>query len=83
MSSNSEGPSRRVFNVTPSDSVNFANIVRQLYIGTSVTGSVVVVNNNGEVTTFTNVPQGAIIGPFNIVRVNATGTTASNIVAFE
>jgi len=79
--SNSEGPSRRVFTVTPSDSTNFSRIVRQLYVGN--TGNIAVVNNDNSVTTFVNVPQGYIVGPFNIVRINATNTTASNIVAFE
>lgn len=81
--SNSEGPSRRVFAVTPSDSVNFSRVVRQIYVGTSIGGSVVIVNNDGTTATFTNVPQGSILGPFNIVRINQTGTTASNILAFE
>lgn len=79
--SNSEGPSRRVFAVTPSDSVNFPRIVRQLYVG--IGGNIVVVNNDNSTTTFSNVIQGTIIGPFNIVRVNNTNTTAGSIVAFE
>jgi hypothetical protein len=79
--SNSEGPSRRVFTVTPSDSINFSRIVRQLYVG--VGGNIVVVNNDNSTTTFVNVIQGTIIGPFNIVRVNNTNTTASSLVAFE
>lgn len=73
-------PSDTLVAVTPHDSTNFTSIVRQLYVG--VTGDVVVVTQAGVVITFKAVPAGASIGPFFIKRVNATGTTATNIVAF-
>ena len=73
-------PGLSLFAVTKSDSVNFSNDVRQLYVGTG--GDVVVVTSEGTVITFKNVADGTTIGPFFIRRVNSTGTTASNIVAF-
>lgn len=75
-----QSPSPLVFAVTPHASTNFAQEVRQLYVGTA--GNVAVVNVDNTVVTFSNVNAGAIIGPFYIKRVNAIGTTASNIVAF-
>lgn len=74
-------PSYKVFAVTPSDSVNFSAEVRQLYIG--ATGNVTVVNQDNSTCTFVSVAAGAVLGPFFIKRVNATGTTASSIVAFN
>lgn len=74
-------PSYKVFAVTPSDSVNFSAEVRQLYIG--VGGNVTVVNQDGTTCQFVGLSAGSVIGPFFIKRVNATGTTASSIVAFN
>lgn len=74
-------PSPKVFTVIPSDSVNFTKEVRQLYVGTS--GDVSVVNQDGSVCTFKNVLAGSTIGPFFLLRVNNSLTTASNIIAFN
>jgi len=83
MSSSSTSPSSNCFNVTPSDSVSFSRPVRQLYVGTSSIGNVSVLTHSGTTVVFNNVSAGVILGPFYITRVNATGTTATNIVAFE
>ena len=81
MSSTKEiNPSPLVFAVTPHASTNFPQEVRQLYVG--VAGNVAVVNLDDTVVTFQNVNAGTSLGPFYIKRVNATGTTASAIVAF-
>lgn len=74
-------PSYKVFPVVASDSVNFTAEVRQLYIGT--TGDVVVVNQDNTTCKFVGVLAGSLLGPFFIKRVNATQTTATNIVAFN
>lgn len=66
--------------VTPHDSTDFATPARSLYVGTG--GNVAVVALNGDVVTWANVPDGFII-PVECTRVNATGTTASNIVTIE
>lgn len=49
-----------------------------LYVG--VTGNVVVEMAGGDVVTLVGVPAGATL-PINVVRVNATNTTATDIVA--
>jgi len=73
---NPPGPASDAFAVTPSNSANFTQgAARALYIG--VTGDVSVVCLSGSVT-FTAVPVGWF--PVNCTRVNATGTTATNIV---
>lgn len=79
-SANSVGPARSLVTITPSNSTNIANVVRSIYVG--VGGNITVVTTAGEVVLFTGVPQGAVIGPFNVVRVNSTGTTASSLVGF-
>lgn len=49
-----------------------------LYVG--VTGNVVVEMAGGDVVTLVGVPAGATL-PINVVRVNSTNTTATDIVA--
>lgn len=73
-------PGQSLFAVTPSNTVDFTYVARQLYVGTA--GDVTVVTEDGAVVLFKSVPEGSTIGPFFVKRVNATGTTASNIVAF-
>jgi hypothetical protein len=64
--------------VTPSDSTSLTNAARALYIGTA--GNVTLVTIGGSVITFSNVQSGTIL-PVRTTRVNATSTTATNIVA--
>ncbi len=65
--------------VTPSDSVNFTNgPCRALWVGGA--GNVVVFFTSGNTVTFTGVLAGSLL-PVQALRVNATLTTATNIVA--
>lgn len=66
--------------VTPSDSVNLDDPARALFIGTG--GNVVVIpaGSGASAVTFNNVQDGSILS-VSAARVNATNTTASNIVA--
>jgi len=64
--------------VTPSDSSNQPVPFRALWIGTA--GTVTIVGLDGTVALF-NAPQGPL--PVAGIRVNATGTTASQIVALN
>ena len=78
-----DGPARSFAAVTPHNSTDFAGgAAAALYVG--VGGDVVAVgvdNTNGEVTeTFRNVSSGTIL-PIRCRRVNATGTTATDIKA--
>lgn len=63
--------------VTPTDGVTYYG-ARGLYVGTG--GNVAVVGLDGVAVTFVAVPSGAIL-PIYSQGVNATGTTASNIIA--
>lgn len=71
-------PAEDAVAVTPSDSTNLTNAARALYIGGA--GNIVVVTAGGSVITFSNVQSGSIL-PVRATRVNATNTTATNIVA--
>jgi hypothetical protein len=64
--------------VTTSDSTNLSSIARALYIGTG--GDVVALMPDDSEVTFKNAQSGQIL-PVRVKRVNATNTTASNIVA--
>ena len=64
--------------VTPSDSTNLTSIARSLYVGTA--GNVTLLTVGQNVVTFSNVQAGSIL-PVRVIRVNATSTTATNIVA--
>jgi hypothetical protein len=68
--------------VTPSDTVALAAEHRALWIGTGGTISAVVLDadNTTPNTIATTVGDGSIF-PFRVIRVNATGTTATGIVA--
>ena len=65
------------FAITPSDVTNFTNAVAGIYVG--VAGDVVAINESGAAITFKNAGQGATIA-IKAQRVNATGTTATNLV---
>lgn len=65
--------------VTPHATTNFpGGIARSLYVGTE--GHVVAVGLDGVAVTFKNVPNGSVL-PTVAMRVNAIGTTATDIVA--
>lgn len=64
--------------VTPHDSTNLDREMEGLYIGGA--GDVVVVMPDDSAITFAGVPAGTIL-PVRAKRVNATNTTATNIVA--
>lgn len=75
---NSDLPALDGAAITTSDTVNFSYVARGIYIG--VTGDVVIVNQSGSVLTFKNAQQGSIL-PIRCMRVNATNTTATNLIA--
>lgn len=72
-------PSRNGVAVTPSDTQNLAGgACRALYIGT--TGNVSAVFPDGTQVTFNSIAAGVVL-PIQALRINNSGTTASNIVA--
>jgi hypothetical protein len=74
------GPAIGARAVTPNDGADLPfSPARRLYVGTG--GNVSVVYEPGSTAvTYVNVPSGFVFGGF-ITRVNATGTTATNIIA--
>lgn len=81
----SASPAAGAVACTPSDTVNIpSGACRALYIGGPTGGGyadvVVMVADYSTSVTFKNVPVGAVL-PVSAVRVLATGTTATNIVA--
>jgi len=72
-----DAPGVKYAAVTASDSVNYSEPARALYVG--VAGDVVVVGLDGTAVTFSNLPVG--IHPLQHKRINATNTTATNMVA--
>lgn len=73
-----DAPAGRYAAITPSDTVDLTFMARAIYVGTG--GNLVAVDDAGTAVTFTNVPDGAII-PIRVSRINATSTTATNMVA--
>ena len=70
-------PARDAFAITPSDSVNFTTTAKAIYVG--VAGNVVIVTKNGSDVTFLGAVAGSVL-PVQAVRVNATSTTATDLV---
>ncbi len=70
-------PSRRYAAITTSDATNLTELTKALFIG--VAGNVVVVGLDDVPVTFKNCQAGSIL-PVRAKRVNATNTTATDIV---
>jgi len=72
-------PNSSFRSVTPSDTISIKNgPARALYIG--VAGNLVAINENGVAVTFKGLAAGTVL-PITTKRVNATNTTATDIVA--
>jgi hypothetical protein len=71
-------PARMWKAVTTSDTVNLAPGCRGLWVGTA--GNIVVVGDDDHAETFTTGSANVFL-PIGPKRVNATSTTASNIIA--
>ncbi|MGT2505660.1 spike base protein, RCAP_Rcc01079 family [Cupriavidus basilensis] len=65
--------------MTPSDSSanNFARPANSIRVGTG--GDVVAIRRDGTAVTFKNCPSGETL-PIRAIRVNVSGTTASDLV---
>jgi hypothetical protein len=71
------GPAVHAFPVTPDDATALPETTRALYVGSG--GAVSAELQSGAVATFAAVAAGSVL-PVRIVRVLATGTTASGLV---
>lgn len=70
-------PALHALAVTPSDTAYFNQVARAIYVG--VAGDITLVTPNGEAVLFSNAPVGIL--PVMCIRVNSTGTTATNMVS--
>lgn len=75
---NKPGSFHAAFAITPSDTVLFTRPVHGIYVGGA--GNVTVLMKSGDVALFTAPPVGSIL-PVCAKRVNATGTSATALVA--
>ena len=74
---NNPSPAEFAAAVTPSDTVNFGQPTRALYIGGAGTVAAII---DGSAVSFVGLNAGTIL-PIRCSRVNTTGTTATSIVA--
>lgn len=70
-------PAVGAFSISPNDAQDLLQVTRAIYVG--VSGDISVVMKSGEAVSFIGVGAGAVL-PLRVARVNATGTSASNIV---
>jgi len=75
---NNSAPVESAVAVSPNDSENLPVVARGLYVGGG--GNLSVTMPRGNTVSFLGVPGGSFF-PVNVARVNATGTTATDIVA--
>ena len=70
-------PALDAFAITPSDSTDFAQVTRGVYVGGA--GDVAAVMSDGTVVTFVGALAGSVL-PIRAKRVNSTNTTATSLV---
>lgn len=70
-------PGKYAAPITPSDVTNLSAPTRAIYVGSA--GGTITAIMNGVPITFTAVPIGVL--PIQCTRVNATGTTSTNLIA--
>ena len=66
--------------ITPNDGADLAFHTKGIYVGTG--GTITVRNRAGNDILFTGIPDGSIL-PVRTIRVMATGTTATGLVALD
>lgn len=77
--SSNQSVATELFAVVPSDATNFTKRARRIYVG--VGGNISFVDGKGNVVTFTNYPGQSFLDA-ECLRINAAGTTATNMVGF-
>jgi hypothetical protein len=71
------GPAYDGFVITPSDTVNFEDVAKAIYVGGA--GNISLVTPKGTVLTFVGIPVGTTLWVC-AARVNASLTTATNLI---
>lgn len=74
-------PAQSGRHVTPSDTATLAEYSRALFVGGAGSLSVELVGNPGSAITLSQVQPGMVY-PLRVSKVLATGTSATNIIAF-
>ena len=74
-----ESPATHAFDIVPGDGVDLPHVTRALYVGGA--GDVSLVMKDASAATLKNVPAGSVIA-VRVARVQATGTSATDIVGF-
>lgn len=64
--------------ITTSDTVSLTGVTRAVYVGGA--GNITAIMSNGDAVLFTAIPVGTVF-PIRCTRINATATTATNLVA--
>ena len=72
-----DAPASGAFAITPDDAADITEVTRALYVGGA--GDIAVKMKSGQSVSLVGVTAGAVL-PMRVVRVLATGTTASDIV---
>ncbi|MEQ9518641.1 MAG: hypothetical protein RLN89_04295 [Parvibaculum sp.] len=72
-----ESPATDAFAIAPADGADLAQVTRAIYVGTA--GNLVVRMKTGGTVTFKNMSGGMVLA-VRAVGVEATGTTAADIV---
>lgn len=75
-----ESPALGFIVITPSDATDLTKVVRSIYVG--VGGDVSLTDTTGVTAVHKNTSAGGYLGPFHVARVNATGTTATNLLGY-
>lgn len=73
-------PANNATEITTSDSTEYAPPLRALYVGGM--GAIKVTTVKGNEVTLYNCLAGTTLAHFEIKKVHATGTTATNLVGF-
>lgn len=77
--SSNQGVATELFAVVPSDTVNFAKRARRIFV--SGTGNIAFIDGKGNLVNFTAYPGSSYLDA-ECLRINATGTTATGMIAF-
>jgi hypothetical protein len=73
-------PSLTMFAIAPSDAQNLVSAVRQIYVGNG--GNVALTDMTGNTVVHQNVASGSYLGPFTVIAVPSSGTTASGLIGY-
>lgn len=74
------GSAISMFSITKHDTNELPSVVRMIYVGGS--GDVSVVDTRGNTVVHKGVSSGSYLGPFNVLKVTSTNTTATDLIGY-